>query len=103
VKAAVIDVGGGSATNALATLNSLDTSTLMTKVTTAKENVVVDVPKAPPPPPPQPAPPPPPQPVPTPPPQSALPPPAPVIDSGGLVRRPIAAALIAVAAAQLIW
>jgi hypothetical protein len=92
MKAAFIDVGGGSATNALATLNSFGTSTLTAKITAAKENVVVDVPKAPPPA--QPAPPPPAQPDPL--------PPAPVVDSGGSARRPIAAALIAVAAAQLL-
>ena len=65
---------------------------LTAKITAAKENVVVDVPKAPPPA--QPAPPPPAQPDPL--------PPAPVVDSGGSARRPIAAALIAVAAAQLL-
>ena len=88
VKDAVENAGGGSATpsasNALTTLSSFaDTSTLTARVTAAKENVVVDVPKAPPP---------------APPPPGEVPL---VVDSGGSPRHQVAAALIAVAFAHL--
>jgi hypothetical protein len=88
VKDAVENAGGGSATpsasNALTTLSSFaDTSTLTARVTAAKENVVVDVPKAPPPAPPPPG-------------EAPL-----VVDSGGSPRHQVAAALIAVAFAHL--
>ena len=88
VKDAVENAGGGSAmpsaSNALTTLSSFaDASTLTARVTAAKENVVVDVPKAPPPAPPPPG-------------EAPL-----VVDSGGSARHPVAAALIAVAFAHL--
>ena len=88
VKDAVENAGGGSATpsasNALTTLSSFaDASTLTARVTAAKENVVVDVPKAPPP---------------APPPPGEVPL---VVDSGGSPRHQVAAALIAVAFAHL--
>jgi hypothetical protein len=88
VKDAVENAGGGSATpsasNALTTLSSFaDASTLTARVTAAKENVVVDVPKAPPPAPPPPG-------------EAPL-----VVDSGGSAHHPVAAALIAVAFAHL--